>query len=140
MTQHLIALSGFCAQTNVPVKEEVGSKVASCLAASATSPTAFHDSKCDGRSEGEKIDPDSSDVIGSLRDKEYKSALSLDINKLAEMGQRGEELGIKFRAGVILKQFKEKVGARGRYLKCNQSQTKYVEICEDDARKSKFFN
>ena len=126
-------------KNNVPVKEEANMP---CISPAATAHAAFHASESDGSdSEGGMVEPNINDAVCSLRDEEYKNALTPDILELADMKQKGEgdKFDIRQRAGILLKQFGDKLGAGGRYLKWDRGGGHY-RIDEDDARKSKFYN
>ena len=62
---------------NVPVKEEANM---ACISPAATAHAAFHASESDGSdNEDGMIEPNVNDAVCSLRNEEYKNALTPDI-------------------------------------------------------------
>lgn len=87
--------------------------------------------------DAQDITPTPSDVVISLLNQEYKTALDLEIEALTQMKNNGEALDTKERVDDLLKCFREKVVKNnGRFLQLHRIKKIHEEITEDVARNS----
>ena len=89
-------------------------------------------------SDDESIDPQR-DVVFSLLDSSYKSALEPHIKEVAGMKRKGLDHDINDRSEELMNTFRDKISRTdGKFYKCDRAQTFYEEIDDVTAKDSKF--